>query len=52
MPAHLRAVFTQVEVTVPVRNGRCALGTWQGIFLWEHRLDGQAREVLVTVWGT
>ncbi|MGB5233918.1 MAG: secondary thiamine-phosphate synthase enzyme YjbQ [Candidatus Macondimonas sp.] len=52
MPAHLRAVFTQVEVTVPVRHGRCALGTWQGIFLWEHRLDGQAREVLVTVWGT
>ena len=52
MPAHLRAVFTQVEVTVPVRHARCALGTWQGIFLWEHRLEGQAREVLVTVWGT
>ena len=52
MPAHLRAVFTQVEVTIPVRHGRCALGTWQGIFQWEHRLDGQAREVLVTVWGT
>ncbi len=52
MPAHLRAVFTHVEVTIPVRHARCALGTWQGIFLWEHRLDGQAREVLVTVWGT
>jgi secondary thiamine-phosphate synthase enzyme len=51
MPAHLRAVFTQVELTVPVRQGRCALGTWQGIFLWEHRLAPMTREVIVTVWG-
>jgi secondary thiamine-phosphate synthase enzyme len=51
MPAHLRSVFTQVELTIPVRGGRCALGTWQGIFLWEHRIESMDREVLVTVWG-
>lgn len=51
MPAHLRSVFTQVELTIPVRSGRCALGTWQGIFLWEHRFESMDREVLVTVWG-
>ena len=51
MPAHLRAVFTQAELAIPVRQGRCALGTWQGIFLWEHRLEPMPREVVVTVWG-
>ena len=37
MPAHIRAAITTSSVTIPVMNGRMALGTWQGIFLWEHR---------------
>lgn len=45
------ALFTQVELTVPVQDGHCALGTWQGMFLWEHRLGPRAREVGITVWG-
>jgi secondary thiamine-phosphate synthase enzyme len=49
MPAHLRSVLTQTELTIPVRAGRLALGTWQGVYLWEHRLSGHRRRVLVTV---
>ena len=51
MPAHLRSVLTQTELTIPIRAGRLALGTWQGIYLWEHRLSGHRRRVLVTVQG-
>jgi secondary thiamine-phosphate synthase enzyme len=51
MPAHLRSILTQTELTIPVRDGRLALGTWQGIYLWEHRLRAQRRRVLVTVQG-
>lgn len=51
MPAHVRAVFTSSSVNIPVRHGRCALGTWQGIYLWEHRTHGHERNVLVTVVG-
>jgi secondary thiamine-phosphate synthase enzyme len=51
MPAHVRAVLTKVDLTVPVRDGRCALGTWQGIFLWEHRTRPHHRQVSVTVQG-
>ncbi|MGE0384444.1 MAG: secondary thiamine-phosphate synthase enzyme YjbQ [Gammaproteobacteria bacterium] len=51
MPAHVRSVLTQVEVTVPIVDGACALGTWQGIYLWEHRARAHRRRVLVTVYG-
>jgi secondary thiamine-phosphate synthase enzyme len=51
MSAHVRSVLTQSDLTIPVRDGRLALGTWQGIYLWEHRLAGHRRHVLVTVQG-
>ncbi|WP_440995223.1 secondary thiamine-phosphate synthase enzyme YjbQ [Arhodomonas sp. SL1] len=51
MAAHLRSVFTNTSLTVPVRGGRLALGTWQGIYLWEHRRKRHRRRLLVTVWG-
>jgi len=51
MPAHVRTALTQTSLGIPVSGGRCALGTWQGIFLWEHRRRGQRRRVTVTVVG-
>lgn len=51
MAAHGRSVLTAAELTVPVTEGRCALGTWQGLFLWEHRYAGSRRHVIVTVQG-
>jgi secondary thiamine-phosphate synthase enzyme len=49
MPAHVRSVLTQSSLTVPISSGRLALGTWQGIFLWEHRSRGHRRRVVVTI---
>ena len=51
MPAHVRAILTSSSLTVPVTRGALALGTWQGIYLWEHRRMGHARRVTVTVQG-
>lgn len=51
MPAHLKASMLGASVLMPVRNGRLALGTWQGIYLCEHRNDGGARTVMITAWG-
>ena len=51
MPAHVRSVLTQTGLGVPVTDGRLALGTWQGIYLWEHRTSGHRRRVVVTVQG-
>ena len=51
MPAHIRSILTQTDLTIPIRNGRCALGTWQGIYLWEHRTSPHQRSLLVTVYG-
>jgi secondary thiamine-phosphate synthase enzyme len=51
MPAHVRSVLTQSEMTLPVQHGRCVLGTWQGIYLWEHRTAGHRRRLTVTVHG-
>jgi len=51
MPAHLKAAMLGFSVMIPVRNGRLALGTWQGIYLCEHRNYGGARKLMVTVWG-
>jgi len=51
MPSHIRATLTGVTLTVPVHGGKLQLGTWQGIFLWEHRTDPHQRKVMVTVLG-
>jgi len=51
MPSHLRAAITKTSETIPVVNGRLALGTWQGLFLAEHRLRPHHRELLVHVIG-
>lgn len=51
MPAHVRSVLTGSSLTVPVRDAGCVLGTWQGIYLWEHRRRGFSRRVTVTVIG-
>jgi secondary thiamine-phosphate synthase enzyme len=51
MSAHVRSVLTSSELTIPVRDGRCALGTWQGVYLWEHRTAPHRRSVVVTVQG-
>ena len=52
MPAHIRTVLTQTGLSIPVNNGRCELGTWQGIYLWEHRTAGHRRKLTVTVQGS
>jgi secondary thiamine-phosphate synthase enzyme len=51
MSAHARSVLTGSSVTVPFADGRLLLGTWQGIYLWEHRSHGSPREVVVTILG-
>lgn len=51
MSAHVRNVLTQTELTIPVSNGRSGLGTWQGVFLWEHRTGSFQRRLTVTVTG-
>ena len=51
MPAHVRSILTHTDLSVPVRNGRLDLGTWQGIYLWEHRKSPHRRNVTVTVTG-
>jgi secondary thiamine-phosphate synthase enzyme len=49
MPAHIKAALTATSLCVPVSGGRLALGTWQGIYLWEHRRHGARRRVLLHV---
>lgn len=51
MPAHLRTILTHNDLTIPVRAGRCALGTWQGIYVCEHRTHAHQRRLIVTVQG-
>ncbi len=52
MPAHVRSVLTQSDLNLPVRDARCALGTWQGIYLWEHRYAPHKRRIIVTIQGS
>lgn len=49
MPSHVRSALTQTHLGVPVRDGELTLGTWQGIYLWEHRRRGSTRRVVVHV---
>ena len=51
MPAHVRSILTQASVSIPVADGRPDLGTWQGIFLFEHRTHPHRRRVTVSVVG-
>jgi len=51
MPAHVRSALTATQLSVPLLDGRLALGTWQGIYLYEHRLRGQRREVVLHLIG-
>ena len=51
MPAHLKAAMLGSSVMIPISNGRLALGTWQGIYLCEHRNFGGNRELVITCWG-
>ncbi len=52
MPSHVRSVLTQVSITIPVAKGRADLGTWQGIYLWEHRHASHHRSLTVSVLGS
>jgi secondary thiamine-phosphate synthase enzyme len=51
MPAHIKASLLGPALTLPIAGGRLALGTWQGVYLCEHRNHGGARSVLATIWG-
>ena len=51
MPAHIKGALTGFDLTIPIRDGRLALGTWQGIYLCEHRNRGGARRLVVTLHG-
>lgn len=51
MPAHLKASLLGSSVTIPIANGRLALGTWQGIYLCEHRNHGGSRSLVITAWS-
>lgn len=52
MPAHIRTALTHTSEQIPIDRGRLLLGTWQGIYLWEHRQRGHIRELVVHVSGT
>ena len=49
MPAHIKSALTAVSLSIPILNGKLALGTWQGIYLWEHRAHRGTREIIVNV---
>jgi secondary thiamine-phosphate synthase enzyme len=51
MSAHIRSILTQSEISIPISKGRLATGTWQGIYLWEHRTSPHRRTVIVTLLG-
>lgn len=51
MPAHVRSALTATQLSIPIMGGSLSLGTWQGIYLWEHRLRGHARELVLHVAG-
>ena len=51
MSAHIRTVLTSSSITIPVAQGRCLLGTWQGIYIWEHRYAPHNRSIILTLHG-
>lgn len=50
MPSHIRTMLTQSSIVVPIAHGKLQLGTWQGIYLWEHRTSPHERRIVITVW--
>jgi len=52
MPAHVRSALTQTSQVIPITGGRMVLGTWQGVYLWEHRFRPHSRRVVAHVQGT
>jgi secondary thiamine-phosphate synthase enzyme len=52
MPSHIKMALTRTSETIPFHEGRLLLGTWQGVFLWEHRAVSHTREIVVTLIGT
>ena len=52
MPAHVRSLLTQSELLLPVREGRLALGNWQGVYVWEHRTVGHCRSIVMSLLNT
>ena len=51
MPAHIRSIMSGSDLTLPVADGQCDLGIWQGVYLWEHRTSGHRRTMTITVYG-
>ncbi len=51
MPAHIRSILTKMDLSFPIINGRPGLGTWQGIYLWEHRTHPHHRRITLTLYG-
>ncbi|MBY0396896.1 MAG: secondary thiamine-phosphate synthase enzyme YjbQ [Thermoleophilia bacterium] len=51
MPAHVRSILTATSLSLPIAGGRCDLGTWQGVYLWEHRTHPHRRRVTLTLLG-
>jgi len=51
MPSHIRSALTKTSEQIPITSGKMLLGTWQGIFLWEHRSRGHSRNVVVNICG-
>jgi len=51
MPAHIRSILTLTSLSIPIENRSCDLGTWQGVFLWEHRTSPHRRRITVTIIG-
>jgi secondary thiamine-phosphate synthase enzyme len=51
MPAHIKSALTSTTLSVPIADGRLALGTWQGVYLWEHRRHGGVRSVVLHIGG-
>ncbi len=51
MPAHIRAILTKMDLTLPISQGQCNLGTWQGVYLYEHRTHPHHRRVVLTLMG-
>jgi secondary thiamine-phosphate synthase enzyme len=49
MPAHIRAALTNTSLSIPIAGGKLALGTWQGVYLWEHRRRGSMRELVLHI---
>lgn len=49
MPAHIRTILSNPNLSIPISKGQLALGSWQGVFLWEHRLSGHTRNICVTL---